>query len=164
MDFLVGQRHLFYIVTRLACAFGELLGQLVTVASLAGARLDNQYILHLFESFYTIVFIELMRAKLAIILDETKNNRCNLQYDDGRDAISKLLVERLVMPHLHGTPCTDASAHSCQYQQRGFRNAPLSLLRFPLVDAVHEERDEVEYEEQNEYYLYHFETFIHSLL
>jgi hypothetical protein len=95
---------------------------------------------------------------------KTPNNRCNLQYDDGRDAISKLLVERLVMPHLHATPCADASAHSRQYQQRGFRDAPFPLLRFPLVDAVHEERDEVEYKERDEYYLYHFETFINSLI
>jgi hypothetical protein len=58
-----------------------------------------------------------MRAKLAIILDETKNNRCKF-----------------------------------------------SLFRFPLVDAVHEERDEVERKEQDEYYLYHFEAFINSLI
>ncbi len=53
-------------------------------------------------------------------------------------------MQGFVMPNLHSQPSSDASTKYSQPQQCYFTYTPLGLLRFPLVDAVHEESDRID--------------------
>lgn len=56
----------------------------------------------------------------------------------------ELLVLCLVAPHLETEPRTDTSATEGKEEKRGFGNAPTGFLGFAFVNAVDDERDEVE--------------------
>lgn len=62
--------------------------------------------------------------------------------DDGRYAIPELLVQRLVVPHLHAGPSPQTATDGSQQQQGGFGNAPFAMPGFPLVKAVGHKSDD----------------------
>lgn len=53
-----------------------------------------------------------------------------------RYTVAELRVLRLVVPHAHSQPRTDAAANGRHPQQHALRNPPPRPLRLPLVDAV----------------------------
>ena len=67
------------------------------------------------------------------------DSQCDLYQEDEGHTISELLVQGLMVPDSHPHPCSDAAANDRHRQQCGHWNPPHGFLRFPLVDAVHEE-------------------------
>ena len=67
----------------------------------------------------------------------------NLCQQNQWKSILELLVHRLVAPHLHAQQCADSASDDCKHQQSCFRYAPASLLRFPLINTVHEKCNDI---------------------
>ena len=76
-----------------------------------------------------------------------------MQDEYGRHTVLELLVHRLVVPHFHAAPCADTAAYGSEQEQCRLRDAPLVVLGLVLVDAVDEERHDVDDEDVNEYCL-----------
>ena len=70
-------------------------------------------------------------------------NKCYLAQQNQWKSILELLVHRLVAPHLHAQQCADSASDDCKHQQSCFRYAPASLLRFPLINTVHEKCNDI---------------------
>ena len=60
----------------------------------------------------------------------------NLRNAYQRNAVFKLVMQRLVMKYLHCQPGTDTASDGSQPQKRGFTNAPFSLFGLQLVETV----------------------------
>ena len=64
-------------------------------------------------------------------------------------------MHRLVMPHFHAAPCSDAAANDSEQKQRRLRDAPLGVLRLIFVNAIDKECQSIDGEEVNEYCFLH---------
>ena len=53
-------------------------------------------------------------------------------------------ARRITFFCFHTQPCPDATTQNSKQQQGRFRYTPPVLLGFPLIDAISEERDNVE--------------------
>ena len=73
-----------------------------------------------------------------------------MEEKDGGNAVAELLVQRLVVPHLHACPRPDAAAEYGQQQEGGFAYAPLGSPGLPFVQTIGEERRDVDGREVDE--------------
>ena len=75
----------------------------------------------------------------------------DLQNEYCRHSVLELLVHRLVVTHFHAAPCSDASAYGCKQEQCCFRDTPLGMLCLVLVNAIDDERQDIDDNEVYEY-------------
>ena len=76
-----------------------------------------------------------------------KQTECQLQKENEWYSIAKLLVECLVVEHVHGKQGTDATAKNSQQKKCLFADAPATSTRLPLVKTVDEKREHIDSDE-----------------
>lgn len=78
-----------------------------------------------------------------------------MEEEEQGHSILELLVHGLVVPYLHAEPCPYASANGGKQEQGGFGYAPLPPFGFVLVNAVHEECNDIDAENVTRNYVVH---------
>lgn len=73
-----------------------------------------------------------------------------MEDEDGGETIFELGVLGFVMPEFHATESTEASTGNGYPDEARFGDAPFVMERLPFVNAVQEERDDINRREINQ--------------
>jgi len=78
------------------------------------------------------------------------HNRCYLEDEDGWETEAEFVVLGLMVPYFHAEQGTDTATGNGYPDEACLGDAPFVMARLPFVDAVQEERDDIDYREVNQ--------------